>query len=104
MAAKWGASVPFYTAQLVVHCRPRGAPMPPTRPLLIWAWIAIACAVILTAEGTMLLSGRRRQLHGWLLGILLLLGNFFAVGLAARLYDISTELLRLSCNCEPFLG
>ena len=52
----------------------------------------------------MLLSGRQRHLHGWRLGVLLLMGNFFAVGLAARLYDIHTELLRTRCNCEPFQG
>jgi hypothetical protein len=78
--------------------------VPPTRPLLIWAWMAIACAVLLAVEGTMLLSGRQRQWHGWRLGVLLLMGNFFAVGLAARLYDIHTELLRTRCNCEPFQG
>src|SRR5258708_6649007 len=76
--------------------------MPPTRPLLIWALIAIACAAILTVEGTMLLSGRQRQFHGWRLGVIVLMGNFFAVALAARLYDIRTELIRTRCNYEPF--
>lgn len=76
--------------------------MPPTRPLLIWALVAIACAVILTVEGVLLFSGRTRQLPGWRFGVLLLLGSLFAVALAARLYDIHAELIRVRCNCEPF--
>jgi hypothetical protein len=76
--------------------------MPPTRPLLIWAVLAIACAVVLTVEGILLLSGRTRRLPGWRFGVLLLLGNLFAVALAARLYDIHAELIRVRCNCQPF--
>jgi hypothetical protein len=52
----------------------------------------------------MLLSERQRPVHGWRLGVLLLMGNFFAVGLAARLYDIHTVLLNARCNCDPFTG
>lgn len=76
--------------------------MSPTRLLLIWALIATVCAALLTIEGAILLNGRQRQLHGWRLGVIVLLGNFFAVALAARLYDVHTELIRTRCNCEPF--
>ena len=76
--------------------------LPPTRPLLIWAVLALACAVVLTVEGVLLFSGRTRQLPGWRFGVLLLLGSLLAVALAARLYDIHAELIRVRCNCEPF--
>ena len=76
--------------------------LPPTRPLLIWAAVALACAVVLAVEGILLLSGRTRQVRGWRFGIFLLLGSLFAVALAARLYDIRAELIRVRCNCEPF--
>jgi hypothetical protein len=76
--------------------------MPPTRPLLIWALLAIVCAAVLTVEGILLLSGRARQLPGWRFGAILLTGNFFAVALAARLYDIHAEFIRTRCNCDPF--
>ncbi|HEX5441562.1 MAG TPA: hypothetical protein VFW76_11810 [Ktedonobacterales bacterium] len=74
----------------------------PTRPLLIWAAVALACAVVLAVEGILLLSGRTRQVRSGRFGIFLLLGSLFAVALAARLYDIRAELLRVRCNCEPF--
>jgi hypothetical protein len=80
--------------------------LPPTRPLLIWAVLALACAVALTVEGVLLFSGRTRQLPGWRFGVLLLLGSLLAVALAvalaARLFDIHAELIRVRCNCEPF--
>jgi hypothetical protein len=76
--------------------------MAPTRPLLILAVLAIACAVVLTVESVLLLSGRARHIRGWRFGALLLLGSLFAVALAARLYDIHAELIRVRCNCEPF--
>ncbi|HEU5347127.1 MAG TPA: hypothetical protein VFU63_00815 [Ktedonobacterales bacterium] len=76
--------------------------LPPTRPLLIWAAVALACAVVLAVEGILLLSGRTRQVRGWRFGIFLLLGSLVAVALAARLYDIHAELIRVRCNCEPF--
>jgi hypothetical protein len=76
--------------------------MPPTRPLLIWALVVIVCAVVLTVEGVLLLSGRARRLPGWRFGLLLLLGSLVAVALAARLYDIHAELIRVRCNCQPF--
>lgn len=74
----------------------------PTRPLLIWAAVALACAVVLAVEGILLFSGRTRQVRGWRFGIFLLLGSLFAVALAARMYDIHAELIRVRCNCEPF--
>jgi hypothetical protein len=74
----------------------------PTRPLLIWAVAAVACAVILTVEGVLLLSGRTRPVRGWRWGALLLLGSLCAVALAARLYDIRAELIRLRGNSPPF--
>ena len=76
--------------------------LPPTRPLLIWALVAIACAVVLIVEGVLLLSGRGRQVRGWQFGALLLVGSLMAVALAARLFDIHAELIRVRCNCEPF--
>lgn len=76
--------------------------LPPTRPLLIWAAVALACAVVVAVEGIWLLSGRTRQVRGWRFGIFLLLGSLFAVALAAGLYDIHAELIRVRCNCEPF--
>jgi hypothetical protein len=76
--------------------------LPPTRPLLIWAVVALACAIVLAVEGALLFSGRARQVRGWRFGVLLLLGSLVAVALAARLYAIRTELIRVRCNCEPF--
>jgi len=76
--------------------------MPPTRPLLIWALVAIVCAVVLTVEGVLLLGGRARQVRGWRFGAFLLLGSLFAVALAARLYDIHAELIRVRGNSPPF--
>jgi hypothetical protein len=76
--------------------------LPPTRPLLIWAVLALACAVVLTVEGVLLLSGRTRQVRGWRFGALLLLGSLCAVALAARLYDIRAELIRVRGNSPPF--
>jgi hypothetical protein len=76
--------------------------LPPTRPLLIWAVLALACAVVLSVEGVLLLSGRTRHLPGWRFGVLLLLGSLVAAALSARLYDIHGELLRGACNCQPF--
>jgi hypothetical protein len=35
--------------------------LPPTRPLLIWAVLALACAVALVVDGVSLLGGRPRQ-------------------------------------------
>jgi hypothetical protein len=64
--------------------------------------LALACAVVLTVEGILLLSGRTRQLPGWRFGVLLLLGSLVAAALSARLYDIHGELLRRACNCQPF--
>lgn len=76
--------------------------LPPTRPLLIWAAVALACAVVLAVEGILLLSGRTRQVRGGRFGAFLGLGSLVAVALAARLYDIHAELIRVRCNCEPF--
>jgi hypothetical protein len=76
--------------------------LPPTRPLLILATLAVACAAVLTVEGVLLLSGRERQSPGWRFGVLLLLGSLVAVALAARLEDIHAELIRGSCSCQPF--
>jgi hypothetical protein len=76
--------------------------LPPTRPLVIWAVVAIVCAGVLTVDGVLLFSGRTRQLPGWRLGALFLLGSLVAVALAARLYDIHGELIRLRGNSPPF--
>jgi hypothetical protein len=67
-------------------------PLPPLapsqRPLLIWAVLALACAVVLSVEGVSLLSGRPRPRPGWRFGVLLLLGSLGAAALSARLYDL----------------
>jgi len=76
--------------------------MAPTRPLLIWAVLAIACAVVLTVEGALFLGRRTPQVRSWRFGALLLLGSLFAVALAARLYDIHAELIRVRGNSPPF--
>jgi hypothetical protein len=76
--------------------------VPPTRPLVIWAWVAGACAAILTVEGAMFLSGRQRRVYGWRLGVSMILGSLIASALAGRLFDIHAELIQTQCNCEPF--
>lgn len=76
--------------------------MPPTRPLVIWELVAIACAALLSTEGALLLSGRFRRVYGWRLGASMILGGAIASALAARLSDIHAELIRTQCNCEPF--
>jgi len=76
--------------------------LPPTRPLLIWAVLALACAVVLAVDGVSLLSGRPRQAPGWRFGVFFLVGSLVAAALSARLYDIHGELLRGACNCQPF--
>ena len=74
---------------------------PPTRPLLIWAVLALACTVVLALESVSFLSGRRRQAPGWRFGALFLLVSPVAAAVSARLYDIHGELLRGACNCQP---
>jgi hypothetical protein len=59
--------------------------------LLIWAVLALACAVVLSVEGVTLLSGRTRPGRGWRIGVLLLLGSLVAAALSARLYDLHGE-------------
>ena len=49
--------------------------MPPTRPLLILAWMAVAYAGVLVADGG------------------LVLGSLAAMSRAARLYDVHAELI-----------
>jgi len=65
--------------------------MSPQRPLLIWAVLALVCAVVLSVEGVSHLSGRTRQRPGWRLGVLFLLGSLVAAALSARLYDLHGE-------------
>lgn len=76
--------------------------MPPTRPLVIWELVAIACAALLSAEGALSLSGRYRRVYGWRQGALMMVGGVITSALAARLSDIHAELIRTQCNCEPF--
>jgi hypothetical protein len=70
--------------------------------LLIWAVLALACAVVLAVDGVSLLSGRPRQAPGWRFGAFFLVESLVAAALSARLYDIHGELLRGACNCQPF--
>jgi len=53
--------------------------LPPTRPLLIWAVLALACVVVLTVEGVVLLSGPTLQARGWRFGVHFLLGSLVAL-------------------------
>jgi hypothetical protein len=76
--------------------------LPPTRPALIWAVLALACAVVLTVEGVSLLSWRTRRVRGERFGVLFLLAGLAAAALSARWYDIHGELLRVVCSCQPF--
>ena len=62
--------------------------LPPTRLLLIWAVLALVCAVVLSVESVSLLSGRTRQWPGWRFGVLFFLGSLIAAALSARLYDL----------------
>jgi hypothetical protein len=66
--------------------------LPPTRPLLIWAALALVCAVVLSVEGVSLLGGRTRPWPGWQLGVLFLLGSLVAAALSARLYALHGEV------------
>jgi hypothetical protein len=65
--------------------------LPPTRLLLIWAVLALVCAVLLTVESVSLLSGRTRQWPGWRFSVVFFLGSLIAAALSARLYDLHGE-------------
>jgi hypothetical protein len=59
--------------------------------LLIWAVLALACAVVLSVDGVALLSGRTRPGRDWRFGVLVLLGSLVAAALSALLYDLHGE-------------
>lgn len=71
-----------------------GIPMPPGRPLTIFAAVAFLCALALAIEAGLLQSIRHRNEAQWL-GLGAMLANVLAVALGARLYTIHADAVRM---------